>query len=193
MCFLDPLTVHSLPICFAALKEQRGPSTYKSVFAADKWCSVSLRAAWVVLPFFSPLKILAFLLSLTRGKYGMRTRGNWQKVRWVVSKDFLNFSRTWPCPDQWITGAVRLRWGETRESVLVQVWGLWVESLLLGTLLGVPFSTLPRTVSTRGLAFAWPLESSGMWCKWLNFREIFFSGLHLDGCRGLSTSMGSVS
>lgn len=48
MCFLVPLTVHSLPICFAVLKEQKGPSSYKSVFSGDKWCPISLRAAWVV-------------------------------------------------------------------------------------------------------------------------------------------------
>lgn len=77
MCFLVPLTVHSLPICLAVLKEQKGPSSYKSVFASDKWCPVSLRAAWVVFLFLkcfnvSPNKIQSKIYFKNKKKIGKK-------------------------------------------------------------------------------------------------------------------------
>lgn len=143
--------------------------------------------------FFSPLKILAFPLSSSRGKHSMRTRG--KKMWWVVPKDFVNLSRTWPCNDGWIIGADRPQLWDKRKRVdagpvdagPVAGW----KSAFWG-IFRVAFSALPLTVSTS-VTFAWPLENSGMRCKKLNFEEVFFLILHLAVHRGLRTRVGSVT
>lgn len=85
ICFLVPLTVHSLPICFAVLKEQKGPSSYKSVFASDKWCPVSLRAAWVAFCFLkyfnfppSKIQIKMYFYKLRRKQKRKKTVFSWR-------------------------------------------------------------------------------------------------------------------
>lgn len=87
MRFLVPLTIHSLPICFAVLKELKGPSSYKSVFASDKWCPISLRTAWVVFLF---LKCFSFPLTKVKVNYTFKNRGKVEKANCNIFKVVFN-------------------------------------------------------------------------------------------------------
>lgn len=93
MCFLVPLTVHSLPICLAVLKEQKGPSSYKSVFASDKWCSVSLRAAWVVFLFLKCFNVETKF----RVKYAFKNKKK------IGKKEMMNYFYTFLIIWAWIS------------------------------------------------------------------------------------------